>query len=391
MYASGDARAIPLLKRLVLSRPDDPTSHAMLAVLEYREGHCDLAIPHFENAGQLLKSRPDAQRAYGVCLMELKQPEKAIAIFQEVVATYPDDPAARRTLASMYLATGQPQAALTAFQPLLAGNPDVSSMRLGAAVYEANKDTPNAVKLLRQAIVQDPRNVALYVDFANIALAHQSFQAGIDMIDTGIHLRPDAADLYLARGVLYVQIANYEKAEADFEKADQLDPRQSIGAAALGMEAEEKDQKDPDHALAIVRSKLAKSPGDAFLWYLQAAMLAQEAPPPGSVDFQQAVQAGTKAVTLQPSLVSAHDVLAKLYLQAGEVAASVKECRLALQHDPKDQTALYHLVLALRKTDDKTEIPSLLQRLAKARQEATTEEAERDRYKLLVGPRAPSK
>ena len=91
---------------------------------------------------------------------------------------------------------------------------------MAAAAYEANKDTPKAVKTLHDAIVKDPHNVALYVDFANIAMTHQSFQAGIEMVNSGINLEPKAADLYLARGVLYVQIADYEKAEADFEKAE---------------------------------------------------------------------------------------------------------------------------------------------------------------------------
>jgi hypothetical protein len=38
----------------------------------------------------------------------------------------------------------------------------------------------------------------------------------------------------------------------------------------------------------------------------------------------------------------------------------------------------------LRKTDDHSEIPDLLKRLAKARQDATKEEAENNRYKLVV-------
>ena len=49
---------------------------------------------------------------------------------------------------------------------------------------------------------------------------HQSFQTGIDMVNTGLNLQPKAAELYLARGVLYVQLADYEKAQADFEKAE---------------------------------------------------------------------------------------------------------------------------------------------------------------------------
>ena len=41
-----------------------------------------------------------------------------------------------------------------------ASDPEVSTMQLAAAAYEANKDTPNAVKILHQAVVKDARNVA---------------------------------------------------------------------------------------------------------------------------------------------------------------------------------------------------------------------------------------
>ena len=52
--------------------------------------------------------------------------------------------------------------------------------------------------------------------------------------------------------------------------------------------------------------------------------------------------------------------------------------------DPKDQTAVYRLIQALRKTGQKKEIPELLQRLAKLREQATEEERQRYRYKLFV-------
>jgi tetratricopeptide (TPR) repeat protein len=187
----------------------------------------------------------------------------------------------------------------------------------------------------------------------------------------------------LARGVLYVQLADYEKAEADFERAERLDPGQSLSATALGLVAEEKHQ-DPEQALATLRSQLAARPKDADLLYLQAALLSQKAPVPGSKEFILAVRSALQAVALQPDLLSAHDVLAKLYLQSGQTELAIKECRQILTRDPKDQTALYHLVLALRKADSKSEVPGLLKRLAQARQEATRDEAERNRYKLVV-------
>jgi len=384
-YESGDKEAEPLLRHIVRLQPGEPTSHAMLGAIAYKEGNCAQAVHDFELGGALLASQPAALKQYGVCLIALKQTDKAVSVFQKLVESHPEDAPGRRDLAALQLKIRRPQDALRTLQPLLETSAtDTGTMRLASAAYEANQDTPAAVKWLRAAIVQDPRDVELYIDFANIAFSHQSFQTGIDMINAGLGAQPDAAALYMARGVLYVQLAAYEKAEADFERAEQLDPHQSISAAAQGMAVEEQNQNDPDRALAVVKSKLAKKPGDAFLLYLQAAIIAQKAPASGSPEFQEAMQSARKAVARQPTLVGAHDILAKLYLQSGETEAAIRECRDALRTDATDQAALYHLIVALRKTGRQTEIPVLLKRLAEARQDATRKEAEQNRYKLVV-------
>ena len=95
-----------------------------------------------------------------------------------------------------------------------------------------------------------------------------------------------------------------------------------------------------------------------------------------------------RAVSLQPTLGAARGVLAKLYMQAGQYPEAVEQCRQALKSDPKDQTALYRLIQALRKTGQQGEIPDLLKRLAQLREEATKEERERYRYKLIEDPAA---
>ncbi len=389
-YEAGSADAVPLLEHVLRLRPDDSTTHAMLAVLAYKRGDCPSAVQHFAEIEPILDSQPGALQEYGVCLLKLQQTDKALQLFQRLLASRPDDPRARRGLAIVQLDAGHPQDALATLQPLLDSNPDVSTMQLAAAVYEANKDTPNAVKVLREAIIRNPRETPLYVDFADIAMNHQSFQTGIEMIDAGLKLQPRAAELYLARGVLYVQLANFDMAAADFEKAEQLDPHQGLSAAAQGMIAEERNQNDPDRALAAVRARLAKKPSEAFLWYLQAAILSEKAPEPGSPEFQQGITSARKAVTLDPSLSAAHNVLAKYYLDSGQYSVAAQECRKVLEQKPDDQTALYHLVLALRKTNQQAEIPELLKRLARARQDETRQEAERNRFKLVVSSPDPN-
>jgi tetratricopeptide (TPR) repeat protein len=381
-YQAGSLTAVPLLNHLLQLRPGDPTSHAMLAVLEYQHGNCQAAVPHFEKAGSLLDSQIDAVHAYGVCLVKVKQFDRAAKVFEHAVSLHPDDPRERHLLASIQLMAHKPQDALASLGPQLQSNPpDADTLELASAAYEDANETPKAVSTLRQAILLDPNNVNLYLDFANLSFAHQSFQVGIDVVSDGIGLHPQAAPLYLARGVLYVQLALYDKAEADFEKAHELDPRQSLSSAAQGMAAIQAN--DLDRALTTVQTKLTRKPNDALLLYLQADILAQKGAEPGTPEFQTAMRSAKKSVTLQPTLAEARGVLAKLYMQAGQYPEAIEQCQKALEIDPKDQTAVYRLIQALRKTGNKSEIPELLKRLAQLREQASKEERERNRYKLV--------
>lgn len=381
-YGDGSTAAIPHLRRLLSLRPADQTSHGMLAVLEYQQGNCAEAVVHFEKAGTLFDSKPDGLHAHAACLVKLKQLDKAVEVFQRALALNPEDGRERHLLAALQLLAHQPQNALITLQPLLqAGNPNADTLELAATAYEDSKDTPQAVASLRQAILLDPHNANLYVDFANISSAHDSFQVGIDVVSDGIVQLPKAAPLYLARGVLYVQLAQYDKAEDDFEKAHELDPAQSLSSAAQGLLAAQ--ENDMDRALATVQAKLAQRPKDAVLLYLRADFLSQKGVEPGTPDFQLAMRSAQQAVSLQPNLSGVRTVLAKLYLQAGNYPQAVDQCRKALDRDPKDQTALNHLIQGLRRMGDNREIPDLLKRLALLRKQAARDESQRNQYRLV--------
>ncbi|MGC2790378.1 MAG: hypothetical protein WA899_00035, partial [Candidatus Sulfotelmatobacter sp.] len=69
----------------------------------------------------------------------------------------------------------------------------------------------------------------------------------------------------------------------------------------------------------------------------------------------------------------------------GENEAAIVQSRRALSTDPKDQTALYHLIQGLRRSGQTEDIPNLLKRLADLRMEGTKEEAIHNRYKLVEG------
>src|SRR5579864_2732829 len=388
-YDEGSSAAVQHLQAILRLRPDEATSHAMLAVLDYKLGDCAGAVQHFERSGSVAMSQAAALQEYGACLVRLKEFDKAVGAFHTLMDQTPTEARARYQLAAVQLMAERPKNAIDTLAPLLQVNdPDPGVLQLASSAYESAGDTPNAVRTLRQAIVTDPRNTDLYLDFANLSMDHQSFQVGIDVVNSGLKLQPQAAALYVARGILYVQLARFDDAEADFEKANVLDPAGSLGSVAQGLEAVQSN--DPDRALTTVRSKLAKKPDDPYLLYLQADVLTQKGVDQGSPEFAAALRSAKKAVALQPSLSAARDVLAKLYLLSGQNQLAIEQCHKALDTDPKDQTALYHLIQGLRKTGAKNEIPDLLKRLAELRAGSAKQESEHNRYKLVENNAAPA-
>src|ERR1041384_6994026 len=150
-YEAGHREALPLLNRLLQLNPDNPTAHAMLAVLDYRQGNCQGAASHFEKAGELIHSELDALHAYATCLVKLKKLDQAEQVFQRAVALRPDDPQEQRLLASLQLMLRRPKDALDTLAPLLEiNNPGVETLGLASSAYEDAGDTPKAVSTLRQ-------------------------------------------------------------------------------------------------------------------------------------------------------------------------------------------------------------------------------------------------
>jgi tetratricopeptide (TPR) repeat protein len=387
-YRKGKPQAAAHLERLLELRPGEPTAHAMLGALAWKRSDCASAARHFAGARAVIAEQPDALREYGACLLKLKRPGDASDVFRQLVELSPNDGRARYSLAVALIDATQFRDAIAALQPLAgAATPDPIALELSASAHESLGETPEAVALLRSAIVADPRNPDLYLDFANLSFAHQSFQVGIDVIAAGLKLMPEAAPLYLARGVLHVQLAEYAKADADFDRAEQLKPNQSLGSVARGLS--QIQQNNPDEALATVRTQLKTNPKDPFLHYVLAELLSRQGAQTGSPQFRQAVAAASEAVRLKPDFALARDVLSRLYLQGGENEKAIEQCRLALRDNPDDEIALYRLIRALQSSgspDAAAETPDLLKRFGALREKLRAREAEAGKYRLVEEP-----
>jgi tetratricopeptide (TPR) repeat protein len=389
-FQIGNDSAKPLLLKILVQRPDDPTSHALLGVLAYRKKNCGDAIGHFQKAGGVIANQPEALSEYGLCLATLDHAEDAIAVFGQVLALEPTKAEARYNLALAQWVAQHGEDALKTLQPLLDLTPtDGDVLALAADVFESEADTPHAIEMLRKAILADPKNVEPYLQFASLSYDHSSPQVGIDILNVGLTQLPREPRLYLVRGVLLTQLGEFTRAADDFETANQFDQQLSFLGVAKGLVKSQ--QYRSVEALAEFRAAVKAHPDEAYAQYLLAEALQLENTPEGSPEYKEEVDAAARAVKLDPNFVSARDLLSSVYLEYGQMDQAIEQSRAALALDPNDQQAVYHLILALRKTNRKDQVPALLKRLVELRANVKSgQQTTGKRYRLSDTPASTS-
>jgi tetratricopeptide (TPR) repeat protein len=396
LYPAQDKRAIPLLERILKAEPKDQTAQEMLAMLEAAQGNCPDAIGHFLLSADVVGTHPHSLEAYGYCLVQTNQSESAIPLFEKLVALLPDRTYLKYDLAVLLLETKQNDSALKVLEPLVASDPpDPDILSLASEAYETAGDTPKAVSLLRQAIVLKPSEASYYIAFASLCLDHESFQVGIDMIDAGVQRVPDDPGLYISRGLLYAQLASYDKAEADFKTAERLDAKQGLSSYASDLAKLQRnlaDKTSSEDSLAEVRAQLKLHPDNPLLHCLLAKLLTSEGSDMDSKVSDEAIQSALTAVKLKPDFVEARDILASIYTRTGQYNLAIEQCRLALKDSPTDRIAIYHLIVALRHSSEagqREEIEALVKRLSDLQQTSRQLETDRKRFKLVEQRPAP--
>jgi tetratricopeptide (TPR) repeat protein len=381
-FQASSPKAGPFLERLLRLNPKDGTSHAMLAALAFNRKDCATAVAHYQKSPQVISNNVLALREFGFCLFHLDRYSEAIPAFQRLGELQPGDAESIYDRGLVQFQAHQYEDAIHTLLPLTQGAAENSrALNLIAAAYEANQQTPQAVPALQRAIALAPREVENYLDLATICLDHGAFQVGVDVVNAGLHVLPDSAALYLERGVLEVQMDHYDQANADFQKAEALNPLQNYSSVALGISLLQRNELP--RSLQVVKQRPAKAPNDAVLNYLLAEIHIRMGVEPGTPAFKEAMAAAQRALRNDRKFALAADTLTELYLRSGETALAERTSRLALKSDPNDESALYHLIVCLRKKGDRTQLPPLVQRLAEAAAQLREQEGALNRFKLV--------
>jgi tetratricopeptide (TPR) repeat protein len=388
-YRTRSPRAAGLVSRVLAREPNDETAHAMSGALAVEANQCETAVAHFARSGLALQQNRPALAQYAGCLLRLKRPKEAGDIFQRLVDASPDDVTARFNLAVCRLQTGQTDEAEAAARAAMTMSPtDPEVLNLFAAASAAAGHLEPALAALRKATEIAPAEERHYLDLAGLCVEHGAFPLALEVVNAGLANIPGSAKLHMLRGAIRAERAEVEEAMRDFERASALSPDELYGSVGLSLVLRQADRLP--EAIALLRRKLAERPRDATLNYLLGDALLRGDPSPQSPEFAEARAALARALRARPDFAKARAALGKLHLRAGEMAQAAGELRAAVRLDPADRLALNQLVAAYRRLGRQEEAAAVAGQLKTLLDKERAEEVERNRIRLVKGPREES-
>ena len=274
--------------------------------------------------------------------------QAAIPYFQAVQTRYPDSYDAAFNLGLCYVESKQFPRAIEVLRGIAErGHKTAELDNLLAEAYENNKQTQEAIDALREATRLEPEDESNYVDLATLCTNYEAFDLGMEVIDVGLHYRPQSDKLIFQRGVIHAMRSEFDLAEQDFQLAGKLAPEKNL--AYVGMGVSYMQTGNLPGAIRSLRQRIKSKPNDAILQFLLAEALVRSGAVPGEATFTEARAALKKSVKLNPKFPASQISLGKICLKENRVDEALLHLERARALDPKEKTAYSQLALAYRR------------------------------------------
>jgi len=120
---------------------------------------------------------------------------------------------------------------LRADEPVIAaptGAPPAPGSAADAAAAAEGGPTPelaNHIAVLEQVVRSDPKNHDAWVQLGNAYFDSHQHQQSVDAYARALQLRPDDPNVLTDQGIMYRALRQYDRALANFQQANRLDPK----------------------------------------------------------------------------------------------------------------------------------------------------------------------
>ncbi len=225
--------------------------------------------------------------------------------------------------------------AVDVYRQVPPGSSDHHAAELGRAeVLSRSGRKDAAAEVLQSLAAQSPDLPGVHVALADLRRQQEDYAAAVASYDTAIGLTEEGVNgnwfLHYARGISHERLKNWDKAEADFRRALELNPDQPQVLNYLGYSLVERQEK-LDEALDMIERAVATRPDSGYIvdslgWVLFRL---------GRYD--EAVEHMERAVELMPVDPVVNDHLGDVYWAVGRAREAEFQWKRALSFiDPDD-------------------------------------------------------
>lgn len=203
-----------------------------------------------------------------------------------------------------------------------------------AQVLAADKKEAEAITILQKALAENSTSFEIKEQLADLLRSQEKFVEAIPLYTEILEQIKDEKQnlwaLYYARGTSFERMNQWDKAEADLQKALELEPNQPFVLNYLGYSWVDKGINLED-ALVMLHKAVEIEPDNGYIVdSLGWAYYKME-------KYEEAVKYLEQAVSLNPSDPLINDHLGDAYLKAGRVNEAKFQWNRALSFDPEDK------------------------------------------------------
>lgn len=232
---------------------------------------------------------------------------------------------------------GQYDLAVATYKQIPADSPDYHAAEMGRAEALRRAAKPNAaIEVLERLAADQPTLAPVYSALGDLFRQQENYAEAVEAYDNALKYSDEGAAvrwfLYYARGISHERLKQWDKAEADFRSALDINPDQPQVLNYLGYSLVER-QENLDEALRMIERAVEARPDSGYIvdslgWVLYRL---------GRYD--EAVGHMETAVELMPVDAVVNDHLGDVYWAVGRQREAEFQWKRALSFiDPQDNT-----------------------------------------------------
>ncbi len=253
---------------------DSPTAYnalIMLASAHENSGSPELAEEHYLKAFETSKFSPTYGIPYAQFLMRRKQPDRAEKVFEDMLATNPDNAVVVGSLARAKIARGDyagAQALADKAKKLNENNPLADQIQ--GAISTGQNDLDSALNSFKRAHEAAPNETQPIVAIVRTYMRSGKTKEAIAFIDTVLKDNPNNADAQLIKGQILLGAGNMQGAQQVFSNVILANPKNPAGYQQLALAQQRGNQ--PAEAEKTIQNGLTAIPKDFGLMLTQAGL-----------------------------------------------------------------------------------------------------------------------